>query len=256
MEETNDSVYMEKAADGVAVIYLNQPRKKNAINVYMMKLLFKLLCQADADDEIRAIVLRGSGDCFTSGGDLSQSAFGNNTPECARKSYRYYCAVIRCIRDIAKPVIAMVDGYAVGGGFALMLASDMICVSETATIVPAFCQIGIAPEMGVVKILPELVSMHRAKEIVFLGERITGRQLADLGIANRVCPSSELESVAMDLACRVAAMPDASIQVAKGMFNSLNDAGLGAAFAMEQTASPFCTTTAAYLAAQAKFSRQ
>lgn len=256
MTQEHDVVYMEKGDGGIAVIYLNQPKKKNAINERMMVLLAQLMQQADGDDDVRVIVLRGSGACFTSGGDLSQSTPEENTPERARKTYRRYCTAVQTMRSIAKPIIAMVDGYAVGGGFALMLASDLICISDTAIIIPAFCQIGIAPEMGVVKMLPELVGLHRAKEIVFLGERITGKELFDMGCANRVCASEELESVTNELALRLAAMPDASIQVAKGMFNALNDANLGVSLVMEQTASPFCTTTAAYAATQEKFAKK
>ena len=185
MSENTDMVYMEKGEDGVAVVYLNQPKKKNAINATMMDLLTDCFHEADEDPEVRAIVLRGSGNCFTSGGDLSQSSPEENTPEHARKTYRKYCRTVTAMRTIAKPIVAMVDGYAVGGGFALMLASDLVCVSETATVIPAFCQIGIAPEMGVVKFLPELVGMQRAKEILFLGDRISGVRLGELGIATK-----------------------------------------------------------------------
>ena len=136
-----------------------------------------------------------------------------------------------------------------------MLASDLVCVSETATVIPAFCQIGIAPEMGVVKFLPELVGMQRAKEILFLGDRISGVRLGELGIANRVVPSESLEETAMELARRLAEMPDASIQVAKGMLNSLSDTNLQASLALEQTGSPFCTTTKAYAKTMEKFAR-
>ena len=251
----HDVVYMEKGDNGVAVVYLNQPKKKNAINKRMMELLIECLEDADADSDVRAVVLRGAGNCFTSGGDLSQSEPGENTPERARKTYRTYCSAITTLRSISKPVIAMVDGYAVGGGFALVLASDLVCVSETAQIIPAFCQIGIAPEMGVVKFLPELVGMQRAKEIVFLGDRLSGAKLFDLGIANRMCASDELEQTTMELAARIASMPDASIQVAKGMFNSLSDVNLQTALVMEQTASPFCTTTKAYAKTMEKFAR-
>lgn len=255
MSEEHDVVYMEQAGDGVAVIYLNQPKKKNAINARMMQLLAACLHEADADDDVRAVVLRGSGDCFTSGGDLSQSSPEENTPENSRKTYRNYCAAQTAIRQCAKPVVAMVDGYAVGGGFALMLACDLVCVAESATIIPAFCQIGIAPEMGVVKFLPELVGMQRAKEIVLLGDRVSGAQLGEWGIANRVCAAGELEGTTMELAKRLASMPDASIQVAKGMFNSLADWNLQTALTMEQTASPFCTTTKAYAKTMEKFAK-
>ena len=150
----------------------------------------------------------------------------------------------------------MVNGYAVGGGFALMLASDLVCVSRSAQIIPAFCQIGIAPEMAIVKFLPELVGAQRAKEILFLGDRLSGDDLYRLGIANRVCESADLETTTFELARRVAAMPDASIQVAKSMINAVSDTNLSVALTMEQTASPFCTTTRAYAATQKKFSKR
>ncbi len=252
----HDVVYMQKADGGIAVISFNQPKKKNAINARMMDLLVECLEEADRDDDVRVVVLRGEGDNFTSGGDLSQSSPEDNTPENARKTYRHYVKALTTLRTCAKPVIAMVDGYAVGGGFAFILASDLVCISETAVIVPAFCQIGIAPELGMVKFLPELVGQQRAKEILFLGERISGRDLFGMGIANRVCPSEELEACTMDLARRLASMPDASIQVAKGMINSLADANLQTALTMEQTASPFCTTTKAYAQTAAKFAKK
>lgn len=255
MSENQDVVYMEKIGGGVAVVYLNQPKKKNAINARMMDLLSACLHEADEDDDVRVVVLRGAGDCFTSGGDLTQGSPEDNTPERARKTYRAYCRAINALRSVAKPVIAMVDGYAVGGGFALVLASDLVCVADRAVVIPAFCQIGIAPEMGVVKFLPELVGQQRAKEILFFGDRISGERLVELGIANRVCPSEELEDAAYGMARRLAQMPDASIQVAKGMVNSLSDGNLQVALDMEQTASPFCTTTKAYAATMAKFAK-
>ena len=255
MSENEKSVYLEKGEHGVATIYLNQPKKKNAISASMMELLQQLLYEADRDDEIRVIVLRGSGENFTSGGDLSQTKPEDATPENARKSFRRYMMAQTAIRAIAKPVIAMVDGYAVGGGFALVLACDLVCVSDRACVVPAFCQIGIAPEMAVIKYLPQIVGAQRAKEIIFLGDRISGAKLFEMGIANRVCPAEELESVAYELAERLSAMPDASIQVAKNMMNALDDTDLTLAMTMEQTASPFCTTTAAFAATQAKFAK-
>lgn len=220
-----------------------------------MVLLRDYLNETDIDDNVRVVILRGEGNVFTSGGDLNQTNPEDATPERARKTYRSYVAVQMAIRSIAKPVITMVDGYAVGGGFALMLASDLVCVSEEAQVIPAFCQIGIAPEMAVVKFLPELVGAQRAKEILFLGNRLTGRELYDLGIANRVCPSVDLEKTTKELALKLASMPDASIQVAKGMINAISDSNLSCALTMEQTASPFCTTTRAFAETQKKFAR-
>ncbi len=249
----HDVVYMEKQAGGIAVIRLNQPMKKNAINARMMDLLRDRVIDADFDEDVRVIILRGEGGIFSSGGDLSQNDGASVTPESSRKTYRHYCAAISAMRSCAKPIVAMVNGYAVGGGFSLALASDFICVSSDAKVIPAFCQIGIAPEMAVVKMLCDLVGQHRAKEILFLGEMISGVQLGEMGIAYRVCPEKELEGVTYGLARRLSEMPDASIQVAKTMINSLTDDGMSACFAMEQTASPFCTTTAAFARTQERF---
>lgn len=255
MSETKTVVYAGKQEDGVMVIFLNQPKKKNAISAEMMDMLVALLFEADANTEIRAIVLRGVGDNFSSGGDLNQSSPEENTPENARKTLRRYLAAIRAVRRISKPVIAMVDGYAVGGAFALTLACDLVCVSDRATFVPAFCQIGIIPEMGMMKYLPELVGPQRAKEIIFLGEHISGTEICALGLANHVVASSELEAETMALARRVAAMPDASIQITKGLMNSIADENLEALLEAESVASPFCTTTKAYEATMERFAR-
>ena len=149
---------------------------------------------------------------------------------------------------MAKPVIAMVDGYAVGGAFALALASDLVCASDRALFVPAFCQIGIMPEMGMCKFLPELVGAQRAKELLFFGGKIPAQRLCDWGLVNRVFPASAF-------ARELAAMPDASIQITKGLVNALADDNLETCLQAESTASPFCTTTRAYAATMERFAR-
>ena len=162
-------MYAERLEGGIEVVYLNQPRKKNALSGEMMTKLDALLRAADVDDGVRVVVLRGAGDDFSSGGDLDQGPALEPGPEGARKTLRRYLAVVRTIRTMSKPVVAMVDGYAVGGAFALVCASDLVCASERALFVPAFCQIGIVPEMGMMKLLPDLVGPQRAKELLFFG---------------------------------------------------------------------------------------
>lgn len=253
--EEKDVVYAEKVEDGIVCVYLNQPRKRNAISGTMMDLLTQLLAEADTDPDVRAIILRGSGDHFSSGGDLNQASPDEIGPEYSRKTLRRYEAAIRAVRHCAKPVIAMVDGYAVGGAFALTLASDLVCVSERATFVPAFCQIGIIPEMGIMKYLPELVGPQRAKEILFLGDRISGEAAKEMGLANRVFDHEELWAGTLEFARKVADMPDASIQITKGLINSTADSNLDALLEAETTASPFCTTTKAYAKTMERFQK-
>lgn len=253
-ETVRDVVYAEHLEGGIEVVYLNQPHKKNAISAEMMDRLDQVLRQADLSDEVRVVVLRGVGENFSSGGDLNQGPSAPG-PEGSRKTLRRYLSVVRTVRTMAKPVIAMVDGYAVGGAFALTLAADLVCASERALFVPAFCQIGIIPEMGMMKLLPELVGQQRAKEVLFFGGKIPAAQLQDWGLVNRVFPSDALEQETLAFARQLAAMPDASIQITKNIMNALSDGNLEACLEAESTASPFCTTTKAYAATMEKFAR-
>ena len=148
---------------------------------------------------------------------------------------------------------ALVGGL--GGAFALALASDLVCASDRALFVPAFCQIGIMPEMGMCKFLPELVGAQRAKELLFFGGKIPAQRLCDWGLVNRVFPASALEEETLSFARELAAMPDASIQITKGLVNALADDNLETCLQAESTASPFCTTTRAYAAAMERFAR-
>lgn len=251
----HDVVYAERLEGGIEVVFLNQPRKKNALSGEMMTKLDALLRAADVDDEVGAVVLRGAGDDFSSGGDLDQGPAVEPGPEGARKSLRRYLAAVRTIRTMSKPVIAMVDGYAVGGAFALACAADLVCASDRALFVPAFCQIGIVPEMGMMKLLPDLVGAQRAKELLFFGGKVPAQQLYDWGVVNRVFPAASLEDETLAFARELATMPTASIQLTKNIMNALSDGNLEACLEAESTASPFCTTTKAYAATMERFAR-
>jgi 2-(1,2-epoxy-1,2-dihydrophenyl)acetyl-CoA isomerase len=242
----DETVYAENPEPGIRVLVLNQPRKKNAISSVMMLRLTALLRDADADPEVRVVVLRGAGDNFSSGGDLSQTPADEVTIESTRASLRPYLETISQIRRMATPVIAMADGFAVGGAFSLMLAADLACVSDRVTVVPAFCRIGIVPEMGLAKFLPQLVGDKLAKEILFTDRRLGAADLLDLRLVNRVFPAAELEAGTLELARQVAAMPALSVQITKGMINGAYDVGLDAMLETESTASPFCAQTAAF----------
>lgn len=242
----DDTIYAENPEPGIRILVLNQPRKKNAISAPMMVRLGELLRDADADPTVRVVVLRGAGEHFSSGGDLSQTPADEVTIENTRATLRPYLAVISQIRRMATPVIAMADGFAVGGAFSLMLASDLACVSDRVTVVPAFCRIGIVPEMGLAKFLPQLVGDKLAKEILFTDRRLGASELSQLGLVNRVFPAAELESGTLELARQVAAMPALSVQITKSMINGAYDVGLDAMLETESTASPFCAQTAAF----------
>ncbi|MDR1710544.1 MAG: enoyl-CoA hydratase/isomerase family protein [Propionibacteriaceae bacterium] len=250
----SDPVYATR--DGaVATVYLNQPAKKNAISAKMMDALATIMRELDADPEIKAVVLRGTGENFSSGGDLAQDEPGADTVEGKVGMLQRYLTAVKTIREIGKPVIAAADGYVVGGGFSLLLACDLAVVSDRVKVVPAFVSIGIVPEMGMMKLLPELVGEKTAKEILFLGKRLGADDLLRLGIANRVFPAAEFEAATLAFASELAAQPGASVQFTKRIMNATADVGLEQLLRAEVVTSPMCTLTADFAAVAKKFAK-
>lgn len=239
-------LYVSFPEEGIATIHLNQPQKKNAISVAMMRDMEQAFDKIDFDESVRAVILRGEGTTFCSCGDLSQGIASCKGPAGSCDSLKSYIRAVRALRRCAKPVICMVDGYAVGGGFALALASDMIFASDRAQFVPAFCQIGIATEMGMAKHLIELVGPHKAKEILFLGGRIPAEKLHEMGLVNMLCDADDLERQTLSAAQRIASMPTHSIQTAKVLVNGISDGNFESAVGMEAFASPLCGAIKAF----------
>ncbi len=242
----DELVSLELTEPGVATLVLNRPRKKNAISAPMMVRFAELLRQAEADAQVRVIVLRGAGENFSSGGDMRQTPPDQVTIENTRATLLPYLGAIQQIRRIGKPVIAMVDGYAIGGAFSLLLACDLVCVSDRVQVIPAFCKIGIVPEMGLAKFLPQLVGDKLAKELLFTNRTLSADDLLGYRLVNRVFSAEQLSEGTYALAREVAAMPPLSIQLTKGMVNAAYDTGLDATLEAESTASPFCASTAAF----------
>jgi 2-(1,2-epoxy-1,2-dihydrophenyl)acetyl-CoA isomerase len=149
----------------------------------------------------------------------------------------------------------MVDGVAVGGAFSLVLACDLVTVSDRVRVIPAFCAIGIVPEMGMMKLLPQLVGDKVAKEILFTNRVLGAGDLERWNLANRVLAPADLLDGTLELARAVAAMSSASVGVTKGIMNGAYDVGLESVMQAEATASPFCTQTAEFREATARFRR-
>lgn len=250
------SVIYGERIGAVGVIYLNQPKKKNAISAVMMDLLVEYLHKLELDETIRVIILRGAGENFCAGGDLDQPGPNPVTAEYSRKTLRRYNRAVRAIRETSKPVIAMAGGYAIGGAVSLMLACDLVCVADDVRIAINFCRIGIIPELGIMATLPAVVGPQRAKEILFLGDRISGEDFYRLGLANRLFPAQELEAGTMAFAEQLAALPTLSLQITKGIMNSAADDMLLAVMEAESIGSPMCAQGEEFKAIATKFARR
>lgn len=198
------------AADGVARITLNRPIVLNAINRNVTRLLDRALDQAEADDEVRAVILTGAGRAFSAGGDLWSSLYPDDDP--APDSLD----VQMRIWSFPKPVIAAVRGHAVGQGCELAGVCDFTIAAENARL----GEIQIRHGFGVpVLITPFLTGQKQAKEVLLLGEAIEAEDALRMGLVNRVVPDDQLDAAANEMASKLASLPPAVVRLNKRLVN-------------------------------------
>ena len=204
-----DDVLYE-SSDGVARITLNRPLVLNAINRNVTRLLDLALDRAEADDDVRAVILSGAGRAFSAGGDLWASLYPDEEP--APDSLD----VQMRIWSFPKPVIAAVRGHAVGQGCELAGVCDLTIASDNAR----FGEIQIRHGFGIpVLITPFLASQKQAKEVLLLGEVIGAEDALRMGLANRVVPDDQLEDAATELAAKLASLPPSVVRLNKRLVN-------------------------------------
>jgi 2-(1,2-epoxy-1,2-dihydrophenyl)acetyl-CoA isomerase len=197
---SSDVLLIER--DGaIVVLTLNRPTTKNALNAELLKATREALDAASADPAVRVIVLTGAGAAFCSGADLKAAMAESATRfEQLASAMDAYHAVIRGIVGAPKPVIAMVDGCAVGFGCDMALACDLRILSDGAYLQEKFVKIGLMPDGGGTYWLPRLVGIARAMELMLTGEPVSAERAVSLGLANRVVPAASLREETMRLA--------------------------------------------------------
>jgi 2-(1,2-epoxy-1,2-dihydrophenyl)acetyl-CoA isomerase len=210
--------------DGAATIELNRPQALNAWNAQLGADLLAALRQASEDDAVRAVVLTGAGRAFSSGADLKDISGGDTTAEGRPDVYKTlterYHPIMHAIREIPKPVIASVNGPAVGIGCSLALCSDLIIAAESAYFLLAFVNIGLVPDGGSSLFLPTRIGMARATELSMLGERLTAARALEWGLINRVVADASLGEETDALAEGLAAGPTRSYAGTKRQLNN------------------------------------
>jgi 2-(1,2-epoxy-1,2-dihydrophenyl)acetyl-CoA isomerase len=213
-----------RVEDGAATIELNRPQVLNAWNTQLGADLLAALRAAAEDDDVRAVLLTGAGRAFSSGADLKDVSGGDVTADGHADVYKTlterYHPIMRAIREIPKPVIAAVNGPAVGIGCSLALCSDLILAGESAYFLLAFVNIGLVPDGGSSLFLPTRVGMARATELSMLGERLGAARALEWGLINRVVPDEQLRAEAAELAGRLAAGPTRSYAGTKRQLNN------------------------------------
>ncbi|MGE3801898.1 MAG: enoyl-CoA hydratase-related protein [Candidatus Kapaibacterium sp.] len=214
---------------GVLTITLNRPDSYNACNEQLTTDLRGALKEAETNREVRAIVLTGAGKAFCSGQDLKEAPEPGAKRSLADSLVRRYNPIIRKLRTIPKPVITAINGVAAGAGCSLALAGDIRLMSENASLIQAFVNIGLVPDSGSSHFLSHTVGYAKAFEIATLGEKVTADQAHSLGLVNRVVPAENLMEETMAIATRYAQGPTKAYGYIKKMLQraehtSLDDA--------------------------------
>ncbi|HEY2216846.1 MAG TPA: enoyl-CoA hydratase [Solirubrobacteraceae bacterium] len=208
---------------GVATIELNRPDALNAWNAQFGEDLLAALREATADQAARAVVITGAGRGFSSGADLkdiSTETTPDGRPDVYKTLTERYHPIMHAIREMPKPVIAAVNGPAVGIGCSLALCCDLIVAAESAYFLLAFVNIGLVPDGGSSLFLPTRIGMARAMELSMLGERLPASKALEWGLINRVVADDALLAEAGALASKMAAGPTRSYAGSKRQLNN------------------------------------
>jgi 2-(1,2-epoxy-1,2-dihydrophenyl)acetyl-CoA isomerase len=208
----------------VATVTMNIPKRRNALNFELRGQLREVLEQVNDDASVRAVVLTGAGVAFCAGADVEAMATGGLQQSRARMLHSH--ALIRTLYRLEKPVIAAVRGHAVGFGWSLALACDLVIVSESARFSQIFSKVGLAPDGGAVYFLQRALGLARAKELVYSARMVSAPEALALGLANRMVPDEALEEQAAKWAAELAAAPTFALVMAKRMFEAGSSPGL------------------------------
>lgn len=207
----------------VWVITLNRPDKFNSFNREMAMLLLSALEKANQDDNIRAVLLTGSGKAFCAGQDLSE-AIDENGPGIETIVREHYNAIITAIRNLQKPVVCAVNGVAAGAGANIAFACDIVIAAASATFIQAFSKIGLIPDSAGTFFLPRLIGLQRAGALMMTGDKVSANEACEMGMIYKVADDITLAENSLTLAERLAGMPTKALWLTKKLLNeSMNN---------------------------------
>lgn len=195
--------------DRVLTIRLNRPEKKNALTFAMYTAMAEALIKADSDGGVRVVLITGTQDCFTAGNDLADFAVAK--PGQVSPAMRY----LETLAAFAKPVLAAVRGVAIGIGTTMLLHCDLVYAAASARFQLPFVNLGLCPEAASSAILPALMGLHRASELLLFGEPIGAEAARGLGIVNQVVADSDLLAAATAKTQLLAQKPPAALRTTK-----------------------------------------
>ena len=208
-----------RVEDGLAILELDRPDSRNALDITMRNEIRDLLPEIRADRSLHALLLTGSGGAFCAGGDLKALSEGERSSQQNRERIRLLHVWFRELVDLELPVVAAVDGPAFGAGFNLALAADFVLCSTRAKFCAVFGRIGLIPDLGGFFLLPRTVGMHRAKDLVLTARTVGAEEAQRIGIVTEVFAPEDLRAGAIAFANRFKHASRDAIGIAKGILN-------------------------------------
>ncbi len=225
-------VLLEKPFDSVALLRINRPEAKNALNGEVRRQLAEHMTALGTDPSIRAIVMTGNQEAFAAGADIKDMAEVGAIELMQRNNHLLWRAIGNC----PKPVIAAVNGYAWGGGCELVMHADIIVAGETASFSQPEVKVGIMPGAGGTQRLTRAVGKFKAMLMVMTGQAISGTEAGQMGLASLVVPDAEVLDKALEIAKTISRMPPVAIAQIKEVLLAGQDASLDTALMLERKA--------------------
>ena len=228
------NVIYEKS-EGIAIITINRPDALNALNAETIDEILQCLEDIAKDDNVRAVILTGAGPkAFCAGADIK--AMKGMTALDARKLSQMGYKLCKAIENLEKPVIAAINGYALGGGLEVAMACDLRIASEKARMGQTEINIGLIPGWGGTQRLPRLVGKTLAKEMVFTGKMIDAQTAYQRGLVNKVVPPEQLMDAAKEIAKELASKAPVALKLSKMLINYGLETDLDTALVLEREA--------------------
>ncbi|QWZ59699.1 enoyl-CoA hydratase [Acinetobacter pittii] len=201
----------------ILTLTMSNPTKKNAINYEMYAALSQSLDQAATNQEVHVVVLTGEDSAFTSGNDVNAFETRDTTSSEPPSSIVF----LKSLATFPKPIIAKVDGVAIGIGSTMLLHCDLVYSSQNSIFQFPFVNLGLVPEAGSSYILPRLLGFARASEIILLGEKFSANQAKNYGLINEIFEATELDQVVEDIAIKLAHKPSQALQLSKKLLRDM-----------------------------------
>lgn len=243
MQGTFETIGYEKRG-GVAEISLNRPEVMNAFNSRMHEEIYAAFEDADADVEVRAVLLRGEGRGFSAGADLGEIVeHGEDQPDLGEYLRGTYSRLVTKIAGLRKPVVAALHGPVYGAGLGIALACDLRVAGENARFSVAFIKIGLMPDAGITYFLPRMIGLGRALELSMLGDDLDAEEARGLGLVSRVVAEGSAAEEGYALADRLSKLPTRALAEMKAALHESFDADLPQTLEREAEGQTICGYT-------------